>query len=66
MRGRFSVYGADRKPHTSILPYLRAKEAAEKKAQYKPTAQDPQADTTDTHTEESYAEAIRKIVAGEE
>lgn len=38
MRGRYTGYEANNKPHTSILPYLRAKEqekaheAAERKA----------------------------------
>lgn len=50
---------------TSILPYLRAKEVAEKEAQKpmdtlkdEPTKADP--------VDESYDEARRKILAGEE
>lgn len=67
-----SGYGQKpKKPKTTILPYLRAKEAAEKKAQRKTQAQK----TIDTHkdeptkaepVEESYDEARRKIIAGEE
>ena len=60
-----------KKPQTSILPYLRAKEAAEKKAQRKAQTQEPM-DTPKGGSrkgdpvEESYDKARRKIIAGEE
>lgn len=56
--------GYRKKPSVSVIPYLKAKEkrrvAAEKKA--KEAAQD----TSNTQHEETYAEAIHKIVNGEE
>lgn len=50
-----------KKPHTSILPYLRAQEAEKEEAGRKP-ASPTTADTT-PHKEESYAEARRSILA---
>lgn len=67
-----SGYGQKpKKTKTSILPYLRAKEAAEKKAQRKAQSREPMDTLKDEPTkaepvEESYDEARRKIIAGEE
>lgn len=67
-----SGYGQKpKKAKTSILPYLRAKEAAEKEAQRKTPAQKTMDALKDEPTktdlvEESYDEARRKIIAGEE
>lgn len=67
-----SGYGQKpKKIQTSILPYLRAKEAAEKKTQRKTPAQKTVDTLKDEPTkadpvEETYTEAIHKIVSGEE
>ena len=67
-----SGYGQkSKKPQTYILPYLRAKEVAEKKVQRKAQTQEPMDAPKDELTkadpvEESYDEARRKIIAGEE
>lgn len=67
-----SGYGQKtKKPQTSILPYLRTKEVAEKKDQAKTQIQKPMdtaknEPTKTSQVEETYDEARRKIIAGEE
>lgn len=55
-----------KKPHTSVLPYLRSQEAEKVEAGRKPASPTStgtkKADTT-PHTEESYNEARRSILA---
>lgn len=55
-----SGHGQRKKPTTSILPYLKAK--TEEKMPYKPQRKPTEA----TLIEESYDEARRKIIAGDE
>lgn len=70
-----SGYGQRKKPSTPILPYLRAKEAegrakakSEKRdrGSEKPLQTSYNEPTGATLAEESYDEARRKIIAGEE